>query len=111
MITPPRLRLNVIILPQEEIVYFNRESEKFIHGLGFFFYPPPLQIVLAGHPSPDEDITEWLDGLRDTMCHEWAHYEQYLRQKPVQERGVKVRTRNLIRKAEAILSHESALSL
>lgn len=56
-----------------------------------------IEIFLAGHPLPDITYKEWLDCLKESLCHELAHYEQYRDKKPLQERGVRVRARSLLR--------------
>lgn len=61
-------------------------------------------IYLAGEMPEDYGMTrqEWWDReLPETVAHEWAHYEQYRDGREVQERGVAVRARSLLRKASA----------
>lgn len=52
----------------------------------------PIVIHIAAH------VEGQLASLYDTIAHEIAHVEQVRDGKPVTERGVKVRARNLVRK-------------
>jgi len=59
----------------------------------------PVHIALAGDGPPlhEDDPVAVEDFLLSTFCHELAHYEQHRDGKPLQERGVEVRARNLRR--------------
>ena len=58
-------------------------------------------IYLPGFRADEITDREWRRSmLPQVLAHEWAHYEQWTRGKPVQERGVKVRARNLLRLAK-----------
>lgn len=57
-----------------------------------------VKIYLAGHQVPDMTYSEWLEVLMESLCHELAHYEQYRDGKEIQERGVAVRTKSIMRR-------------
>jgi len=67
------------------------------YGFGAFLYNgDDLTIILAGEVLPDMNYSEWLSLFKESFCHEFAHYEQYRDGKPLQERGVAIRARNLM---------------
>lgn len=71
-------------------------------GFGLFEYDKKgkdLTIMLSGHQLPDLQYDEWIEMIMEALCHELAHYEQFRDGKKVQERGVRVRARNLMKKA------------
>lgn len=78
------------------------------HGFGTFHLGDggrPI-IHVAGERPHDLDEAEWLgDMLPSTVAHEWAHYEQFRDGKPIQKRGVVVRTRTLLRLIEGRGNH------
>jgi len=57
-----------------------------------------IEICIAG--TPIRNMTT-IDDIERTLCHEFAHYEQFRDGRRLQERGVKVRAENLRRKALA----------
>lgn len=70
--------------------------------VGFGAYlPRDKWLVLAGlHPAPDVSAKDWrAKHLPEIIAHEWAHMEQHRDGRPIQERGVEVRARGLLRRA------------
>jgi hypothetical protein len=63
----------------------------------------PVRIYIAGqlgavkgdHRLSQRTIRRYLG---ETICHEWAHYEQFRDGRPVIERGVRVRAASLYRR-------------
>ena len=69
------------------------------YGFGAFYVNKGV-IIIAGQQMPGVTRTEWLTKrLPVIICHELAHYEQFRDQRPIQERGIKVRVRSLLRGA------------
>lgn len=108
-VTPIRHPLTVHVAPAPAV----RGGDD---GIGFGFTQvdtrtpgAPVHIALAGEP-PDgcespEDIADFLES---TFAHELAHYEQHRDGKPLQERGVEVRARNLRRLMGAVMAARAA---
>ena len=76
------------------------------NGRGFgwgAFDDPPGEVLrptsyIAGEKPDDIGDEDWLsDMLPHVLAHEWAHYEQWRDGKPVRERGVEARARELLR--------------
>jgi len=58
------------------------------------------KMCIAGEKVDEITRDDWLaDMLPSDVAHEWAHYEQWRDGRPVQERGVAVRARTLLRRA------------
>ena len=56
-------------------------------------------IWIGGVRPPDVPLDDWLDSLPETLAHEVVHYEQSRDGRRLTERGVAVRSRNLLRQA------------
>jgi len=91
-------RVRVMVVPAPVI-----EGEPGKFGFGCFVPGAPnkkfdCQIVLAG--DLDEvglKVSEQHEFIEETLAHELAHYEQWRDGKPLQERGVRVRGKNIER--------------
>lgn len=76
------------------------------HAFGLFYferYNEP-SIAVAGDLRPivaKHGRGEALEMFRDTLAHELAHYEQWRDGRKVQERGVNVRAKSIVRKVAA----------
>ena len=72
-------------------------------GLGFgvfrFERCSGITIFIAGMAPPVDFMkrSDWLSQVREVICHEFVHYEQYRDGKRLSERGVRVRARNLVK--------------
>lgn len=93
--------LRIEIIPDEKIIHPCGE-------LAGIFYRDrrnrPRIIIAAGivdfwKQYGFDSYRDAVEAINDTLCHEWVHYEQYRDKKPVIERGVSVRARNLLKHA------------
>lgn len=91
-ICPVTTPLPVYVLPLKYLVY---EDPKCLGRFEWDYIS--CHIELAGKQTD-------IEGYKDTICHEFAHYLQWTGDVEVQERGVKVRARNLMKKVENQLS-------
>jgi hypothetical protein len=87
----------VKVIPAQRVVDENGDPQL---GLYYLETAQPT-IALAGDLR--KEVVEYgktnaLEMFRDTFAHELAHYEQWRDGRPVQERGVNVRARNIVRK-------------
>lgn len=87
-ISPVINPLPIYVLPLEYLVYEHPEC------LGRFQWDYfTCHIELAGKQTD-------MEAYKDTICHEFAHYEQWRDSWIIGERGVAVRGRNLMRQVE-----------
>lgn len=93
-ITDIRHDVLVYVVPSTAVTFNNT-------GCGFGCFTHRVKgkpaIILAGRRLPEIPVAEWVDHLTDTIIHEIVHYEQFRDEKPITERGVAVRIKNLIR--------------
>lgn len=90
-ISPVTTRLRIFVLPLEYLIYEHP------HCLGRFQWDLfTCQIELAGKQTD-------MEAYKDTICHEFAHYEQWRDGLTIGERGVKVRAKNLVEQVESQL--------
>lgn len=87
-ISPVTTRLSIFVLPLEYLIYEHP------HCLGRFQWDLFMcQIELAGKQDD-------LEAYKDTICHEFVHYEQWRDGYDVNERGVKIRAKSLVSQVE-----------
>lgn len=59
-----------------------------------------IGIWIAGNPLGVMPMDEFVELAASTLAHELVHYEQWRDGRQLSERGVEVRTRNLLRRAD-----------
>jgi hypothetical protein len=69
------------------------------HG-GFLPQGSKPLIIIGGRPDTEYNYT--VEGIIDTVAHELVHYEQWRDGREATERGVKVRSRSIIKKVGEI---------
>lgn len=105
-VSPPAQRIDICLAPAPAVSCGDDPTSAF----GFFAWPPDrrkgiLQIGIAGQmpaawcKETGAPRSEGITALLETICHEYAHYEQYRAGREPSERGVDVRARNLLRLA------------
>jgi hypothetical protein len=99
---PPPHRLEVLVVPNPAVVKEGGFGFGVFHtaaGIGHARYDARIVIAagLAEITQADAGATR-TEGVRavvETLLHEWVHYEQFRDGRPITERGVQVRARNL----------------
>jgi hypothetical protein len=90
-VTPIRHPIRVFIAPAATVQHPGG-------GIGFGCFGPCKgrpEIWMGGRPPVKKWVEAW---LREVLAHELAHYEQFRDGHRLQERGVAVRTRTLVRR-------------
>jgi hypothetical protein len=92
--------VEVNVVPHPSIIAGNKV------GFGMFDHQELTIYVGAGMADlPNCNRNDVLE----TLCHEAVHYEQYRDRRPIQERGVSVRARNLTTKILSIMQDKAQL--
>lgn len=101
-ISPITQELDIYVVP----LHFVDDSKRHCSlGLFYWWLTPPQIHITGAYPKwlSGEQRAEWLHDYKDTLCHEYAHYEQWRDGRKVCEDGVNRRAKRLVSLVEELL--------